>query len=230
MATFTSFSVVGSWVQPSIAIAATPPRGGDSEKIPIGDSHVFGSRSAPVAVVAFLSMQCPFSARSAATIKELQRKYPNDVKLVFKHFPLESQAESVALPKALIAAGRQGKFWAMQEKIFEDVAQYKGADVKALTSRFAEELGLKQAKYQRDFDNPKNDEIIKRDQELGKSINVRGTPHFMINGERIMGAQPLEKFEQIVIASLQEVKKHRAAGVAKNEVYRKMVSEKLEAH
>ncbi|QED28903.1 thioredoxin [Microvenator marinus] len=221
-------------VQPGAAVeagaqgAAALARGGvagDSDKIPIGDSPVFGNPSAPIAVVEFSSMQCPFCARGSETLKQLQQKYPNDVKLVFKHYPLGFQAESPALSKALIAAGEQGKFWEMKEKVFANVSKHKGVNVKEVTSGYAKELGLDVAKFQAAFDNPKNDEIIKRDQDLGNSIGVRGTPHFFVNGERVSGAQPLAKFEEIVKAQLEQVKKHTAAGVAKDQVYGKMVAE-----
>lgn len=202
---------------------------GDSTTIPIGDSPVFGNVNAPITVVEFSSFQCPFCARGADTIKQLQQKYPNDVKLVFKHYPLGFQAESPALSKAALAAQEQGKFWEMKEMIFKNVSAHKGVNVKEVTAGYAQQLGLDVNKFKQDFDKPSYDEIIKRDTDLGNSIGVRGTPHFFINGERMSGAQPLAKFEEIVKAQLEDVKKHLAAGVAKDQIYAKMVSEKYAA-
>jgi len=226
-ASTTSSTAVVEGSAPGAAAVARGGVAGDSDKIPIGDSPIFGNANAPITVVEFSSMQCPFCARGGDTIKQLQQKYPNDVKLVYKHYPLGFQAESPALARASLAANEQGKFWEMKDMIFKNVSAHKGVNVKEVTSGYAQQLGLDVAKFNQDYDKPEFEGIIKRDTDLGNSIGVRGTPHFFVNGERVSGAQPLAKFEEIVKAQLEEVKKHTAAGVAPNQIYAKMVAEKF---
>jgi protein-disulfide isomerase len=117
----------------------------------------------------------------------------------------------------------------MHDILFKNQKEMKGANMKELTSGFAKQLGLDVAKFQAAFDNPKYDQVIKDDMALGAKLGVRGTPHFFVNGERVSGAQPIDKFETIVKAQLEEAKKMVAAGVAKDQIYAKMVSEKYKA-
>ncbi len=207
--------------------AALPTGGeveGDSTKIPIGDSAIYGKAEAPITVIEFSDFQCPYCARGGKTVKQLQEKYPNDVKVVFKHFPLAFHKQAPDASKAAMIAGDLGgKFWEMHDLLFENQKQMKTADMKELTSGFAKQLGLDAAAFQKKWDDPKYDKTIKDDMALGSKLGVRGTPHFFINGERISGAQPLSKFEEIVKTQLGEVKEMQQAGVAKDQIYAKMV-------
>ncbi|MEZ4461483.1 MAG: DsbA family protein [bacterium] len=222
----------GAGTEEAVQGAAALPTGGvkgDSDTITIGNSPVLGSATAPITIVEFSDFECPFCSRGADTIHQLLKKYPNDVRLVFKHNPLPFHQQAPAASKAAMAAGEQGKFWEMHDILFKNQKEFKGANMKELTSGFAKQIGLDVAKFQKDFDNPKYDQVIKDDMELGSKLGVRGTPHFFINGERVSGAQPIDKFESIVKAQLEEAKKMVAAGVAKDQIYGKMVAEKFKA-
>ena len=181
---------------------------GDSDVIPVGNSPTMGNPNAPVTIVEFSDFQCPFCQRGANTLKDLARKYPNDVRVVFKNFPLGFHKEAPAASKAALAAGEQGKYWEMHDVLFENFKNFKtnAADMKGYTAGLAKDLGLDVEQYKRDFDNPKFDQMIKDDQALGSKLGVRGTPHFFINGVRLSGAQPLPKFEEIVTAQIKEAK------------------------
>lgn len=205
---------------------------GDSDKIPLGNSFVMGNPDAPITIVEFSDFQCPYCSRGGATVKKIVEKYPNDVKIAFKHFPLGFHKEAPAAAKASIAAGKQGKFEEMHDKLFDTYKTFKGkgdAGMKTLVLGFAKELGLDVKKFEADFDDPKTAQIIKDDQALAGKLGVRGTPHFFINGERLSGAQPIEKFEGIVKKQIGEVKTMLAAGTAKSDIYGKMVAKNFKA-
>src|SRR5690554_3889665 len=163
---------------PGAAIAPSANAGDDSAKIPVGNSPTYGKASAPITIVEFTSMQCPFCGRAAGTLKELADKYPNDVRLVFKNFPLSFQAQAKDGARVVMAAERQGKFWEMKEKMFSDLQAYRSGDVKDLGAKYAAELGMDVEKFKADYDDPAIAATIDADQKLGESLGVRGTPHF----------------------------------------------------
>ncbi|RAL20504.1 thioredoxin [Lujinxingia litoralis] len=210
---------------PTEAGSAAPSglAGKDSTKIPVGDSYTYGPADAPVTIVEFTSMQCPFCGRAGGTLMELAEKYPNDVRLVFKNFPLSFQAQAKDGARVVMAAGRQGKFWEMKSKMFENLQRYRGSDMKELGAEFAAELGLDVEKFKADYDDPAIVATIEADQKLGESLGVRGTPHFFVNGEVVNGAQPLAKFEEVVKKQLGEVEELLAAGTSRDGIYAAMV-------
>ncbi|MFU8803156.1 MAG: DsbA family protein [Bradymonadaceae bacterium] len=212
--------------------AAVAPSGDavdDSAKIPVGDSPIYGKADAPITVVDFSSLQCPFCARGATTIKELVEKYPNDVRVVFKHFPLAFQAQAKPASVAVEAAGRQGKFYEMKEKMFANMQEFRTADMTELSVKLAGELNLDIEQFKKDLADPAVTAKVDKDQKLGESLGVKGTPHFFVNGERVSGAQPLPKFEEIVKRQLDEAKELLAAGTSRSGLYAAMVDKNFAA-
>ncbi len=214
-----------------IGAAAAAGEGATSDKIPVGNSYTKGNPNAPVTVVEFSDFQCPYCGRGATTLDQLIEKYPQDVRIVFKHNPLAFHKEAPAASIATMAAGEQGKFWEMHDLLFKEQKQMKAnaADMKGWTSGLAKQLGLDVQKFQKDFDNPAFAKQIETDMKLGAELGVRGTPHFFINGQRVSGAQPLNKFEEIVKAELEAAKKLSQAGVAKDQIYGKRVAENFKS-
>ncbi len=229
--------LVGNWNVDSSgdsdanAGAAAKADGGDKvagdSAIPIGDSPVLGKESAIITIVEFSDFQCPFCQRGADTMKQLVEKYPNDVRVVFKHYPLPFHKEAPAAHKAAIAAGEQGKFWEMHDWLFENQKGMKqnAGDMKGWTAGYAKELGLDVAKFKKDFDAADAQKAIDEDMKLGQEVAVRGTPHFFVNGERVKGAKPFNQFEPIVKKHIEEAKGMLdQAGVTRANLYEKAVA------
>lgn len=151
--------------------------------IPVGESAVRGPADAAVTVVEFADYQCPFCARNVPLVKQILEAYPEQVKFVFKEFPLTSIHRN-ALPaaKAAIAAQNQGKYWEMHDILFDN---FQSLDSDSI-ARFAQEIGLDVAKWQADMDSEEVDKRVQEDLRLGRSIGVRGTPTMFINGLRVM--------------------------------------------
>ncbi len=199
---------------------------GDSTKIPIGDSPVKGKATAPITIVEFSEFQCPYCARGNNTMDELLKKYPNDVKVVFKHFPLAFHQQAPGASKLAMAAGEQGKFWEMHDLLFQNQKELKGKtddQLKEWGAGLGKQLGLDANKLKADFDKPEFQKQIDADMALGKELAVRGTPHFFVNGERVKGAQPATAFEAIIKRQLEEAKGMLQGGVSKDQLYAKMV-------
>lgn len=198
----------------------------DSEIIPITGSPTLGPDTAAVTVVMFSDLQCPFCKRGADTMVKLYNKYPNDVRIVLKSYPLPMHGQAVEAAKAAIAAGNQGEFWAMHDWLFAHQMQMRKhhADMKAWSAAHAELIGLDVVQFERDFDAPETLEKVTQDKMLGDKLAVRGTPHFFVNGERIVGARPLPGFEEVVEARLKEANALMDNGTARKDLYNVVVA------
>jgi protein-disulfide isomerase len=114
---------------------------------------------------------------------QILKAYPNDVRFVFKNYPLPFHQQAMPAAKAAVAAGKQGKFWDMHDKIF--------ANQKALTAEsyatWAGEIGLDVEKFKKDMDSPETAAFVAEEMKQAGAVGVRGTPSFYINGKSPAG-------------------------------------------
>ncbi|MFB6373729.1 MAG: DsbA family protein [Bradymonadaceae bacterium] len=171
----------------------------DSEKEPVGDSPVRGPADAPVTIYVFSEFQCPYCKKAKPTIEKVMEEYDGQVRLVFKHFPLPFHKHAKSAARAGIAAQKQGKFWEMHALMFENQRQLGQEGIYA---KWAEQLGMDIEQFKRDMENVPESRI-KDDMKMGKSVGVKGTPALFINGKRLVGAQPYEKFEAVIEEELE---------------------------
>ena len=191
----------------------------DSELIPVGDSPIMGNPDAPVTIVEFTSMQCPFCAQGGEIMEALVAHYPDEVRVVFKHFPLSFQSQARPASIAAAAAGEQGMFWEMKSALFQNLNAYGQLPMEELAAGLAEDLGLDVEQFRSDFHDPALAARVDRDHQLGGTLGVRGTPAFFVNGELVAGAQPLPEFISVVNRHLEVVEQLRSEGVADEDIY-----------
>jgi protein-disulfide isomerase len=159
------------------------------------NSPVAGSASQKIIMAEFSDFECPFCARGYAVVKEFIAKNQNDVNLVFKHFPLKEihqQAEPAAI--AAWAAFQQGKFWEYHDALFEQ----QGKLGEEFYLELANTLKLDVDRFNRDRKSEEAKAAIKKDFELGKSLGVRGTPSFVVNGVFFSGVPEIKDLESLV--------------------------------
>lgn len=168
-------------------------------KVEIGKAPVRGPAAAPYTIIAFSDFQCPFCKRGADTLTELMKAHPNDVKIAFKNLPLPFHPEARGAAKAALAAGNQGKFWEMHDKLF---GGQEGLSQQTYL-KLAGELGLNVDKFKTDMESPEIAASLDEDIKLAEKLGVQGTPGFFVNGVQVRGARPAAYFEQI-IAKLKE--------------------------
>ncbi len=128
-------------------------------------------------------------------------KYPNDVKLVVKHFPLPSHKFARPAAIAALAAHKQGKFWEFHVKLLEN---YRSLNDKKI-EEIAIELKLDMEKFTADQKSPDISALIARDIQNGKAIGVRGTPTIFLNGKRVKN-RSMQGFQQMIEAELSKAK------------------------
>jgi protein-disulfide isomerase len=195
-------------------------------RLPIDGSPVNGPPDALVTLVEFSDYQCPYCSRAHTTIQQLQKDYGSRLRVVMKEFPLVNihpMARGAAL--AALAAGAQGKYWEMHDKLF---ANQRALDAASMEG-YAREVGLDIPRYQADLTSPSSAALIARDTELAGGLGVTGTPAIFINGRRFPGgASPIESFKTLIDEELAKAEAMVRAGTPPSEVYARII-EKGEA-
>jgi len=154
-----------------------------------------GPADAPVTIVEFSDFECPFCKQVVPTLDQIKSKYGDQVRLVFRQFPLSSihpHAQKAA--EAALCANEQGKFWEMHDAMFND---QKLLEVTALKTT-AGSLGVDKAKFESCLDSGRLAPKVKEDERAGVLVGVTGTPALFINGRSLSGAQPFEAIAQII--------------------------------
>ena len=150
--------------------------------IPDGNSPVFGNTKNPIlTIVEFSEFQCPYCARIAPAIHDLMDKHKDEIKFVYKHFPLSFHQNASPAAAASIAAQEQGKFWEFRYAL----ASHNRELTPETFKKIAKEIGLDMAKFEKSMvlDSAKQARISE-DFQLGVKVGVQGTPNFFINGKR----------------------------------------------
>jgi len=160
-----------------------------------------GPEKAPVVVTVFSDFQCPYCAKVSPILDQLLAQYPKDVKVVHKNFPLKNHQFSMPAAIAALAAHRQGKFWEMHDKIFENYSALSDEKI----TEFAKALGLDMDKFAKDSKDPKLQQEVQADLQSGLKAEVRGTPTVFINGRRV-NAGTLEGMKPLIDNELKKIK------------------------
>ncbi|MCB0317866.1 MAG: thioredoxin domain-containing protein [Bdellovibrionales bacterium] len=151
-------------------------------------------------MVEFSDFQCPYCKRGADTMAEVLKAYPNDVNLVFKNLPLPFHKQAGPAAKAALAAGKQGKFWEMHDRLFNNQQRLSAG----FYEEQAKDLGLDVEKFKTDLNDPELEKQLKADMDLAQKHGISGTPGFFVNGVEVRGAMPVDHFKGIIDRWLKE--------------------------
>ena len=202
---------------------APPPEDTTVWKVPVGDNDPMqGPADALVTIVEFSDFQCPFCARVEPTITQLLQDYKGDLRVVWKDNPLPFHPRAkpaASLARFAYEKGGNKAFWAAHAALFEGQKNLEDAGLEEISKK----LGLPWDKVKAAIDADKYGAQITADLDVGGDFEVRGTPHFFINGRRLSGAQPLEKFKELVDAQLVIAKGLVAKGVPRDKVFRELM-------
>jgi protein-disulfide isomerase len=186
-------------------------------RVPIDGSPALGPSDAAVTLVAFSDYECPFCRRAEETVQQLEQEYGSKLRVVMKHQPLPMHANALPAAKAAAAADLQGKFWELHRALFAPGA--KLTDLEAVARGAGLDVGHLRAALQ----DPRVDERVRKDQELARAVGANGTPTFFINGRRLAGAQPIEKFRAAIDEELARAEGLVRSGVPAARVYDKLM-------
>jgi predicted DsbA family dithiol-disulfide isomerase len=170
------------------------------ENVTAGDDPYLGSENAKITIIEFSDFTCPYCARFENEIlPQILEKYGDDVKFVFKDFPIHGNI-SILAATAANCAGEQNKYWEYHRMLFESQSEWM-RNVSMLHT-YAEELDLNLSEFDKCLNSSKYVEEINEDRDEGLRAGVSGTPTLFINGIKIVGAQPFEKFSKIIESEL----------------------------
>ena len=185
-------------------------------RVPYKKEDAYRGAAQPlVTIVEFSDFQCPFCGKFADTLAELERNYPEDVRIVFKQFPLPMHPDAKLAAKATIAAQPQGKFWAMHDRLFKNRTQLKREQL----VDHAKALGLDTAAFETALDADETQRRLDLEKLLGRQLGVRGTPSFFINGRFKSGAMDPAALGQIIDEERAFAKSLIEAGAKREAVY-----------
>ena len=156
-----------------------------------------------VTVIEYADLQCPACATSAPVLRQLVSD-EKDVRLVFRHFPLEQHLNAEPAAKAGEAANQQGKFWELYDLMYQRQADWSTlsiGDAEAKFEEYAGELGMDVERYKTDFDDEALHDHIRLDKGEGLELGVDSTPTLFINGEKFEGGRDLEGLKAAVAAA-----------------------------
>ncbi len=187
------------------------PKTADAGKLIRDDSYSLGSKDSKVVLVEFLDFQCEACRAAYPVTKRVLAEYGDKVRFVQRYFPLPGHKNGKVAAQAAAAAGEQGKYWEMQEKLFEN-QEIWGSDQKPVSQSkafemfkgYARELSLDEAKFTESVKSEKFMDVIQRDMADGNALKVNSTPTFFLNGEMLRGVPRYEELKSKIDKLLQE--------------------------
>lgn len=182
----------------------------DANGIPVGfteEGRPFrGDLNAPILMETFSDFQCPYCSRFTNETMPglLENQIANgEVVMVFFDFPLSTiHPQAAAAANAARCAGESGAaaYWAMHDRLFANIGEWSNGSANDVFVRYAEELGVAHADFANCLAEKRYAEAIDADFSLGQTRGVNSTPSFFLNDQPIIGAYPLDYFNQAISA------------------------------
>jgi len=173
----------------------------DPVPIPTLGSPVMGPANARITLVEFSDFQCPYCSKAVAQINATLKAYPNDVRLIFKQYPLDSHPAAAISAAASLAAHRQGKFWPMHDVMFANRSKLSRQSFLA----WAKEIGLDMNRFTADLDSDAIRKTVLRDHSDGDKAGVEGTPTVFLNGQRYNGDLAPDAIKSVIDGELKRL-------------------------
>ena len=173
----------------------------DPVPIPTLGSPVMGPADARITLVEFSDFQCPYCSKAVAQINATLKAYPNDLRLIFKQYPLDSHPAAAISAAASLAAHQQGKFWPMHDVLFANRSKLSRQSILA----WAKDIGLDMKRFTADLDSDATRKAVLRDQADGDKAGVEGTPTVFLNGQRYNGDLAPEAIKPVIESELKRL-------------------------
>lgn len=153
-------------------------------------SQKISTPSASLTIVEFSDFQCPACRAAQPTVKQALAKYQDKINFVYRHFPLAQHKNAELAAQAAEAAGEQGKFWELHDKLFaaqDEWSELAGGKAAEKFAQYASELGLNTNQFKSALDTKKYAQKVKDDLNDGLKLGVSSTPTFYFNNQKYSG-------------------------------------------
>jgi protein-disulfide isomerase len=202
---------------------AAPAEDTSNWRVPVSDADPSkGPSDALVTIIELSDFECPFCSRVLPTLKRLDAEYPGDLRWVWKDNPMAAHRR--ARPAAYLARHARAKlddpgFWAAHDALFASQKTLDDAGLQALAGT----LGLDWLQAERAITSGRYAADVDAGIALARSLSAAGTPYFFINGRRLVGAQPYERFKALVDTQLGIARGLVQQGVRRDRVYAELM-------
>jgi len=164
-------------------------------EIPITDADpMLGKATAPITVVQYAEYQCPYCGMAADTVDALLKEYPDQVRVIFKDFPLNFHERAMPAAVAAHCAGEQGKYWELNRLMLKNQQALQDTDLDG----YAKQIGLDVDSWMACRGSGKYEPVISAGVTDAQKLGVQATPTFFVNGIMLSGAQPIDAFKPII--------------------------------
>lgn len=212
---------IGQWIREGDA----PPFQGYEDrtryKVELsGSEPQQGPDDALVTIIEFSDYECPFCRKAHEPLMDALRDH-DDVRLIFKHYPLPMHPHAIPAARAAWAAQQQGKFWDMHEHLFEVGGKLDDIE------QVAERMGLDVARFRSDMTSEAAGQALEADRYAAGMLGIGSTPHFVINGRHVRGALAREHWEQVIEAERREAEELLDQGTPRSGIYARLMEDAL---
>jgi protein-disulfide isomerase len=172
------------------------------DKLPTG-GYSMGPANAKVTIVLFSDFECPYCKQFATTVRQhLAQKYPNDVRVIFKDFPLPASmhpwAHSAAEAGRCLGEQKPEAFWAFHDWIFEHQDEVNTGNLREKTLAFAKTQHLDDARAASCIDTHATAAAVDESLKIAHALQVELTPTLFINGRMQSGAMPWDRLDAMI--------------------------------
>lgn len=177
--------------------------GGDTKNVQ-PTNYTYGEGKSGVVLIEYGDFQCPACKQYYPWVEQLREKYKEQITFQFRHFPLDNiHPNARASHRAAEAAGRQGKFWEMYQKLYEGQESWSDStNARSIFDGYAKEIGLDLNRFKTDFASQVTNNKINADQAEGKKAEVNSTPTFVLNGQKIENPRGLDDFDKLIAEAI----------------------------
>ena len=168
------------------------------------DDWLKGNKEAELTLIEYSDFQCPACAYFHPIVEKLAEDYEDykeDLKIVYRHFPLPQHKNAILAGQAAEAAGKQGKFWEMAGMIFESQNRWSESEqdeAKNIFRELARTLNLNIEQWEKDIENEDIKKSIDEDYKEGVKIGINATPTFFLNGKKLQNPRSYEEFKEML--------------------------------
>lgn len=158
-------------------------------------NNIKGTSDAEVTIVEFSDFQCPACRAIQPLISQIAAQYPEDVRVVYRHFPLTQHRYAELAARASEVAAMEGKFWELHDILFEKQPEWDAAgsaeEAQELLAGYAQQIGMDKDVFTEKIQSDTVKSIVARDLSLGTQLGVNSTPTIYVNGQKITAPQQL---------------------------------------
>lgn len=163
-----------------------------------------GPENPKVTLIEYADFECPACGAYQPVLKDVKETFKDELRFVYRTFPLMGHKNGRASALAAEAAGEQGKFWEMHDLLYAKQKEWGGKPVedRSLFEKYANELGLDLEKFKQAMASDAVGQKVTESYDNGIALKVQGTPTFFLNGEKIKNPANADEFKNLIRSKL----------------------------